>query len=144
MRTTLFIIFVLTLNINVNGQGLICNPPVDTLCGRQLDAETKTYFYSLPDQPAEFPGGNKEFIKYFQKNLLLPKDTCEYYTIQLIMLVKSNGTPTFVKLVKPKGCQNLETELKRLIGEMPVWKPAKCKGQLVDHRFYIPIHINIK
>lgn len=143
MKTTI-IIFILTFNLCVRGQEVICVIPNDTTCGRKIDTKSNNYYYSLPDQPAEFLGGMSALMKYFHENLVLPKDTCDYNTIKLVMTVFSDGTPTFTMLGAPKNCINLETEIKRLISEMPKWKPAKCKGQLVDHRFYIPIHINLK
>ena len=141
---TAIIIFIIAFSLNANGQEVICLVPNDTTCGKEIDTKNNRYYYQLPDQPAEFPGGMNTLMKYFQKNLILPKDTLDYSTIKLVMTVLSDGTPTFVMIGVPKNSINLETEIKRLISEMPKWKPAKCKGQIVDHRFYIPIHINLK
>lgn len=138
----LTVIFFLTFNLNFHGQEVIKDP--FQACGAQLDVKSNSYYCLIPDQTAKFPGGNIELLKYFQKHLILPKDNCDYHTILLFIAVQSNGTATFIRIVKPIGCKNLETEIKKLINVMPKWIPAKCSGLPVEHRFYIPINIKNK
>lgn len=138
----LIIIFFIAINLNVHGQEII--EPYQAACGEQLDVKNNSYYYLIPDQTAKFPGGNIELLKYFQKYLILPKGSCEYSTILFFIAVQSDGTAHFIRLVKPKDCINLETKIKNLINVMPKWKPAKCHGVTVEHRFYIPININLK
>lgn len=140
---TLLIIFILTLKLNIQGQEYVCGTPSDTTCGRQFDTISKTYFYSTPDKPAKYNGEFIELAKFISKNLILP-DSCEIHKIFALIIVKADGTTSFLKLAKPSDCDKLEIAVKNCIESMPKWIPAECKQKPVDHRFILPISIRTK
>ena len=94
--------------------------------------------------PPEFPGGNKELLKFISKNMTLPVSTCDPMCITIFVgfTINTEGNVANAKILRgAKGCPQCDEEALRVIRSMPQWKPAIDKGKPVATFFNLPIRI---
>jgi TonB family protein len=134
MFRSAILIFIYTLFLQAaNLQGQISSAP--------LKGNTAVFDY-IPQMP-EFPGGEKELIKYIRKNLNYP--SAEFYKgihgrVIIRFVVDSSGgiqNDTVIKGI-PEG-KALETEARRVVKNMPKWKPGIQNGKAVAVYYNLPI-----
>lgn len=86
--------------------------------------------YDIPDQPAEYPGGDAERLKFMVSELKYPALAKEY-AIQGMVVVKfvveKDGSITNIQIVRDIG-GGCGKEIVRIIGLMPKWKPGMKNG----------------
>lgn len=99
-------------------------PPVEETSRQEEE------IYDFPDQPAEYPGGESEKIKFMVSELKYPALAKEY-AIQGMVVVKfvveKDGSITNIQIVRDIG-GGCGKEVVRNIERMPRWKPAKKNG----------------
>ncbi len=95
-----------------------------------------------PEHPAEFPGGNQQWIKYLEHNmnhelahkyLTIPKgEKSVKQTVKLIFEIDTEGHTSHIVI---ENLQDVHPEIAkegiRVIAESPKWKPAFQDGKLV-------------
>jgi len=90
---------------------------------------------SKVDEQASFPGGDAAWRRFLEINLNAntpvdngaPEGT---YTVMVQFLVDKDGTVSELKPLTNHG-YGLESEVIRLLGKIPKWKPAVLNGQFV-------------
>lgn len=105
----------------------------------------KVYF--RPDEKASFPGGEKAFDEFIQKNLQYPDDAIEYGvkgTLFAVVNLDEQGTVSKVNFAGKRLGTSLEDETRRLLLASPRWNPAKHAGTAVKSKFTVPITFDIK
>lgn len=116
------------------------NPPPANSAGEVTIA---TY----PEQPPEFPGGERELIKFIQKNIQYPSDERTRKaegTVTTRFLVERNGKIKDALVIKGvESAPGLNKEALRIIGLMPDWKPAKMNGETVPVYYYLPVKFTL-
>lgn len=85
-------------------------------------------------EKAEFPGGEKAFMKYLADNVRYPVIAQENGIqghISAVFNIDSKGKVTFVRFEKGVD-PSLDAEVKRVIENMPDWTPAKMNGEVTS------------
>lgn len=96
----------------------------------------------FPDKEAQFKGGTEAFKEYIGLSVNYPPQAIERNIqgkVYLSFIVEKNGKITDVKVVKGAH-PALDEEAKRVISEMPKWKPGKVGRKKVRTRCMVPIN----
>lgn len=94
----------------------------------------------------EFPGGETALGKYLYKNMKYPHVAQENEiqgTVFIQFVVNRDGSITDVKTVGAAKGGGLEEEAKRVVSNMPKWKPGRQNGQNVAVYFNLPIRFTL-
>jgi len=97
--------------------------------------------YDFVEQPAEFPGGAAEMMKFVQKNIRYPEEAAEMHIegrVYLKFVIKKDGTMEDITVIRGVH-ELLDKEAIRILKIMPKWSPGKQAGKPVNTRFTIPI-----
>ncbi len=109
--------------------------------GKCWDEKGKKIKYTKYNTHAEFPGGKKALASYFLKNLQYPTKSrnasCRGKVIVSVKIEK-DGSISDVSVVKGVNLV-LNNEAKRVVKNMPNWKPALRNGVAVNYEISIPI-----
>lgn len=90
---------------------------------------------------AEFPGGNKKYIPFLYKNLVLPKaaeDNSVNGTVMVRFVVKEDGSIENIEVEKSLG-YGCDEEAIRIVKLFPKWIPAMNNGKNVASIRRLPI-----
>ena len=62
--------------------------------------------------------------------------------VKFTYMIEKNGSSSFIKVISPKGDQEVEDEAKRIVSLLPIYKPAMCGLDSVPTRVNIsfPMH----
>jgi len=109
--------------------------------GKCWDKKGKKIKYTKYNSPPEFLGGKKALATYFSKNLQYPTKSrnasCRGKVI-VGLKIEKDGTISNVSVVKGVNLV-LNTEAKRVVNNMPNWKPALINGVVTTSEISIPI-----
>ncbi len=97
--------------------------------------------YTTVDQMPQFPGGEREMLRFIKNNLRYPMTAQEngvQGTVILNFVVDREGRIINIKVVKPIG-YGCDEESVRVLQKMPPWTPGKQRGQTVLVSFTMPI-----
>jgi len=137
MKTTSILLIIIFITLKINAQNTIINADNYAEISSNEVAELAKNTYSQP----EFPGGNRELASYLSKNIKYPRNSrtasCRGKVI-ICFKVENNGTITEVKVTKGVN-KILNKEAKRVVKNMPNWKPAIKNGKSVSEILTIPI-----
>jgi protein TonB len=129
----------------INQEGIkdvgIVAPPVETKSVAEVVApkvveEDYTKVFTKVENPAEFPGGQSEWIRYLQKNLRYPEQAIENGTqgvVRVQFIVDREGNISEVQALNDPG-DGLAEEAVRIIKKGPKWRPAEQNGRKVIYR----------
>ncbi|MBP6731673.1 MAG: energy transducer TonB [Chitinophagales bacterium] len=109
--------------------------------GRAQNPNTNPTIFTLPEQMAEFPGGDKALMDFIGKNLVYPKDAGDI-TINGRVIIHFTVTATgdITDLVVRRGLgPSFDREAIRVVSMLPKFIPAKHAGKPVSSNFLIPI-----
>ncbi|GAB5417246.1 MAG: hypothetical protein Crog4KO_21120 [Crocinitomicaceae bacterium] len=128
---------------NPYSQDRVVNPPPLPLpLPRIKTVPDSNEIINFPHVEAEFPGGVEALMKYMNDNLVYPevsKQMQEQGKVYLSFVIEKDGSITNIK-VERSISKNLDREAKRLIRNMPNWKPAQMDGQVVCRsRMRLPV-----
>ncbi len=96
---------------------------------------------TVVDQMPQFPGGEREMLRFIKNNLRYPLSAQEngiQGTVILNFVVDREGRIINLKVVKGIGF-GCDEESMRVIEKMPSWSPGKQRGQAVLVSFTMPI-----
>lgn len=116
-----------------------------TECGGEIDSISGLCVYTIVDEMPEYPGGFKEMVKFIQKIELKEVSYSEFNnsSISFGFIVEKDGKVSFPRLLKREG--NAYTKLFLAeIEKMPLWKPGKQRGEVVNVFVLVPIRIHLK
>lgn len=100
----------------------------------------------FPSKDPVYPGGELALMKYMNENLEYPPE-CADFGIQgrvyLSFIIEKDGSVSNVKILR--GIHSgLDQEAKRLIKEMPLWKPGEnANGIKVRTLLRIPVSFRL-
>lgn len=103
--------------------------------------------HSVVERKASPKEGLATFMKVFAENFDTTKgdsipDTVDQVKIRMRFIVEKDGSFTNFKMLDDP--HNLGTEVIRVFGIMPKWKPAVYKGKAVRSSFVLPITLKMK
>lgn len=119
----------------------IVAPPVETrsvvevVAPKVMEEDYEKVFYKV-ENPAEFPGGAGEWLRYLQKNLRYPDVAIENGTqgvVKVQFIVDKEGNISEVVALNNPG-DGLAEEAVRIIKRGPKWKPAEQNDRKVIYR----------
>jgi protein TonB len=93
------------------------------------------------DQMPQFPGGEKEMMRFIKFNLHYPPSAQENNvqgTVIMNFVVDREGKITNIKVIRGIGF-GCDEESIRVLAKMPAWTPGKQRGQTVLVSFTMPI-----
>ncbi len=112
------------------------------------DVKIKDSVYSIVDEDASFPGGNKALMKFIQDNLVFPEgygDIDVVGKIYVSFIVRKDGTCSdFIIKRGIPGAPEFDKMALDLMKKMPKWIPAKVDGKAVDAYHSYPIYIELE
>ncbi len=101
-------------------------------------------FVSVQKEPS-FPGGQNKLNEYIRNNLRYPRQAKEAGiegVVYVNFVVNKDGSITNVE-VKSGVTKSLNEEAKRVIRNMPDWKPGQQRGKKVRAYFQLPIRFSL-
>ena len=127
------LVFVGTVNAQ-EGEAPVPPPPTKPVVVAEI--------IDLPDVEAEFPGGVEAMSKYIRDNVKYPKvsrDLGDEGRLYVTFVVEKNGSISGVQIMRDGLTPELNEEAKRLVRNMPKWKPAELNNAPVRARCRLPI-----
>ncbi len=93
-----------------------------------------------PDMQASFPGGDKELVKFLERNLLSPEEMEEGADVQVKIkfVVGFDGNLQGFEVLKDGG-NSFNEEVIRVLKKMPRWNPGKKGGRSVPVYHILPV-----
>lgn len=95
---------------------------------------------------AEYPGGQKELQKYLEENIVYPTDVRQLEIsgeVVVEFFVERTGVITNINVVKGLH-PDLDNEAKRVVKNMPNWRPARKNGVPARCKMSMPINFKFK
>lgn len=110
-------------------------------------SQADTTVYTVVESPPEFPGGIaslRHFIKKYSKLPIAPKIGKNTVAVDLRLLVERDGRISAVKVERVDGVEGpkqdkYEREVRRIVSEMPGWKPGSQDGTRLRTYALVPI-----
>lgn len=117
-----------------------CIPETDTLDGQKV--------YRKVEKPAEFPGGQSDLVRYFQRNLRYPTNQDDMQSIVRITFV----VDTFGNLrnlcvinnLEPNYLSPFDSAALTMFQNMPNWVPAELNKRKVYFRHIQAINVHLE
>jgi hypothetical protein len=130
---------------------LCCLAAID--CYSQKNALNTFYVNSDIDTMPAYPGGEYAVYQFISTNFRvdqsMKKDVgTSYQVVVLNFIIDTLGKISDIKCSQSNqsdmsNITSVETEIIRIVKEMPDWKPAYKNGEVVNSRIYIPIRFII-
>jgi TonB family protein len=95
----------------------------------------------VPDEQAEFIGGQSELMAWLSTNMKYPEEAMEANAqgrVLVSFVVNKDGSIDEVKVLRSVH-PALDAEAMRVVKEMPKWKPGKKDGKTVRVSYSLPI-----
>lgn len=95
----------------------------------------------FPEEPATYPGGEAELMKFIQENIVYPEIEREMGNqgkVYVRFVVEKDGSVTNVEVMRGVS-MGLDREAKRVVRLLPKFNPAKLNGKPVRSRYAIPV-----
>ena len=117
--------------------------PTDEASSKEEDKPETAESGYIQAEPVQ---GYAELYEYFNANLVYPVEALKYsiqgvHTISFV--INTQGMPEQIEIVKSLG-PSFEKECKRLIENMPAWKPARLNGKPVPSKISLPLTFQIQ
>lgn len=126
--------------VPVEVTGIVALPP-DTITPSEVP-------YTHVEVMPEFKGGFELMIAYIQQNLKYPnweRQNKIEGVVYATFVVDKNGKIKDPRILKSvEGSRNFDTEVLRLINEMPDWEAGSHNGRNVDVVFNLPVNFKLE
>lgn len=103
--------------------------------------------YTYVDIMPEFYGGVDSLTLYITNNLNYPnweRDKKIQGIVYVTFIVDQNGEIRDTKILRSvEGSSNFDSEVLRMVNNMPTWKPGQKNGENVDVQFNLPIRFKL-
>ena len=119
--------------------------PIDEIPPEQEAAPVAEKILEFAEVEPEFPGGPSAMAEWIREKVEYPelaKEMGEQGVVYVKFVVNSNGSIEQVSVVKGVS-DALDAEAKRLVRNMPKWKPGEQAGKKVRVSFTLPIHFRL-
>jgi len=135
---------VLALSFTVNAQATNLKKSQqnsDSLTAQTIQSNSKDTVYNFADKMPEFPGGEKEVVKFLNQTMRYPEAAQkknEHGKVIVQFVITKTGKVENAKVLKGVSA-DLDGEAIRVIGLLPDWIPGEQNGQKVSVYRIIPI-----
>ena len=135
-------VLAISFTAGVHASKLKNNPlPVDIQSNQTASTTPQDTVYSFVDKMPEFPGGEKEVIKFLSKTMLFPEEAQkkgDHGKVIVQFVITKTGKVEKAKVLKGVSTE-LDNEALRVIGLLPDWNPGELNGEKVNVYRIIPI-----
>ena len=102
--------------------------------------------FQIVEEPASFPGGMGECMKWLGKNIKYPTISQENGVQgRVIIQFVVNKDGSIVDAQVARGVDPyLDKEALRVVGQMPKWKPGKQRGKEVRVKYTLPVMFRLQ
>lgn len=110
------------------------------------EEEVDPISFAVVEQKPEFPGGQKELLKFLAKNSEYPeiaKENGIQGKVYVQFVIDKNGNVTSVQIARGVD-PYLDKEAKRVVSKLPDWKPGKQRGKAVPVTYIVPINFTLE
>lgn len=110
-----------------------------------VDTTDAVPLFLFADHYPEYPGGEKEMIRFIQKNIQYPNlayDHGHEGTVLVEFIVDETGVVNQIKVLKGIGLGCDEAALE-VFKHMPKWRPAVRGGKNIPVRYITPIEFQL-
>lgn len=107
----------------------------------EQEVEETDEIFTVVEQRAEFPGGNKEFAQFLINNMKYPGQARRLEVqgkVFVRMIVDKNGVISNAQVIKGIGA-GCDEEALRVIAISPPWQPARQRGRAVKSVIVVPL-----
>lgn len=121
--------------------------PVMAAPGPVQEESDENEIFEVVEQNPSFPGGDKELMKWLQKNLKYPAAAQENNIqgrVIVSFVVNKDGSIVDPKIVKTANDQSLDKEAMRVVSAMPKWIPGKQRGKNVRVKYSLPVTFRLQ
>ena len=90
----------------------------------------------------QMPDFNGDAAVWIHTHTRYPDDAREYgYEGRVVVLfeISAEGKAHFLAFKRSSGIPALDEEVRRLVNNMPTWKPAKYNGRAINYRMILPV-----
>ncbi len=101
--------------------------------------------FSVVEEMPKFPGGKQKMFKYLGEHIQYPskaKDAGVTGTVYVSFTVEKDGSITNVKVLRGIGA-GCDEEAKRVVRNMPNWKPGEQRGKKVRVNYKLPVKFQL-
>lgn len=110
----------------------------------EKDSKDNDSVYTNIDQPAHFPGGDKELADFLVENIKFPNDPADVQgKVYLSFIVEKDGSITNIKVLRGLY-RPIDEEAIRVVKLMPKWIPGKHNGEIVRQKYTLPIKFELR
>ena len=102
--------------------------------------------FQIVEEPASFPGGMGECMKWLGKNIKYPTISQENGVqgrVIVQFVINRDGSIVDAKVVRGVD-PYLDKEALRVISSMPKWKPGKQRGKAVRVKYTVPVTFRLQ
>jgi protein TonB len=96
----------------------------------------------------EFPGGEEALKQFLHKHIVFPSLGFEHGKsgmVYISFLINKEGIVSEIEVLKGiEGEPSFENEAIRVVRLLPVWKPGRQNGQVVNVRLTLPVNFQLK
>ncbi len=107
--------------------------------------ESESTICPNPDIEAKYYGGQDSIFKYIERNLVYPKVALkeqEEGTVTILFVVEKSGQTSSIEILNSVS-PSIDAEAKRLIANMPSWKPAIVGEETCRSKVRISLIFNL-
>ncbi|WP_321308741.1 energy transducer TonB [Marinifilum fragile] len=110
-----------------------------------IPIDPKAVFVIVDEMP-EFPGGQLELQKWIAMSVRYPVEAQQKGItgrVFVTFVINKEGRAIDVRIIRPTNSL-LDAEAVRVVRCMPVWKPGRHEGELVNVSYTIPINFQLQ
>jgi protein TonB len=96
--------------------------------------------YNIVELQPQYPGGNKEFMKFIGKNFRTPEVEGLEGILKVSFVIDVTGNIVDIKILNDLG-HGTADEIKRVLAQSKPWKAGENEGKPVRVLFNLPITI---
>ena len=125
--------------------GDLCDNP-DIANVVKVNATDEEEIHVFVEKYPEFPGGEDALLDYLKRNIVYPKNALDNHitgTVVVKFVIEKDGSLSKVAVLRDIG-GGCGEEAKRIVNNMPRWKPGLKNGKPVRVEFTIPVQFQIK
>jgi protein TonB len=134
-KKPLILLLLVFITLQINAQNTTTSD-----CSEVATLKVTELHNKVNSQP-EFPGGNKGLSKYLTKNIKYPRNSRTSSSRGKVIVcfkIEKDGKISNVQIVKGVN-KVLNKEAKRVVSNMPNWKPSFENGITISTLLRIPI-----
>lgn len=114
---------------------------VEQIVFEDAEEEVADEIFTIVQNKPEFKGGNKEFMRFLQKNIVYPSQARRMGVegrVFVQFVIGKDGSVSQVEILKGLGA-GCDKEAIRVISKSPNWLPGKQRGKPVRVRMVVPL-----